>query len=90
MNLNHLRAQVEILRMVKQKKAELKELEEMARSAVEAALGDEEWGEVDGEPAIHWSSFKRNALNQKAIQENEPDIAALYTTTSVVRRFEIL
>lgn len=88
--LDHLRAQVEILRWVKQKRAELKELEDGARAAVEAELGDTELGTLDGEPAIRWSSSKRTILDQKAIKEFEPEIAANYMTTSVVKRFEVL
>lgn len=89
-NLDHLRGDIEILRYVKQKESELKELKEKSRAAIEAELGDAEWGNLDGEPAIHWSSFKRTILDQKAIKEHEPEIVALYMKTNIVRKMEIL
>lgn len=88
-DLDGLRAQVEILRIVKEKKAELKELEETARAAVEAELGDAEWGTLDGEPAVHLSTYKRTSFDLKAFKKVLPGVAEEYMTTTVVNRFEV-
>lgn len=89
-DLNSVRAAVEILRWAKLRKAEIKELEENARATVESALGDAELGLVDGVPAIKWKSSKRTALDQKALKEHCPDIVAEFMKTTEVRRFEII
>ena len=89
-NLNHLRAQVEILRWAKARKAEIADVEAQARAAVEAALGEfGEEGTVDDEVAVTWKTGKRRALDQKALKENEPEIAEQYMKTTETRRFEI-
>ena len=56
---------------------------------VEAALGDNDAGTVDGELAVTWRRQKRKALNQKALKEHEPEIAESYYETTEVRRFEV-
>jgi predicted phage-related endonuclease len=89
-DLESVRAQVEILKYCKTRKAELKELEENARGAVEEAMGDAEHGLLDGAEAISWSSYKRRSLNQKALREERPEIVEEYTQTGVVRKFEIV
>jgi predicted phage-related endonuclease len=89
-NLNSVRAAVEILHWAKLRKAEIKELEENARATVESALGDAELGTVDGVPAIKWGSYKRTALDQKALKQARPEIVAEFQKTTEVRRFEIL
>ena len=88
-DLSHLRAQVEILRAIKSKKAELKELEEHARSAVESALGDADIGIIDGEPVVTWKFHKRTALDQRVLKASFKDVYDVCLRTSEVRRFEI-
>ena len=88
-NLNDLRAQVEILRWVKAREKELADMKATARDAVEAALGDNEAGTIDGERAVTWRTQKVRRLNQKALKEHEPEIAENYTEVNEQRRFEI-
>ena len=89
-DLESVRAQIAVLVHCKQKKAELKDLEERARAAVEDAMGEDEHGSLDGEPVIHWGRLKRRTLNQKALRDKEPEIVEEYTETTEVRRFEVL
>lgn len=88
-NLESVRASVEILRMVKRKQADLKELEAEHRGAVEEALGDNDEGELDGEVVVKWTRFKSRSLNQKALKEANPDLVENYYELSEKRRFEV-
>jgi predicted phage-related endonuclease len=87
MNIDSVRAHVEILRFVATKKAELKEMEEASRAAIEEALGDNEVGELDGAPAVNWTRVTSRRLDQKALKAEHPDIVAEYTRPSESRRF---
>jgi predicted phage-related endonuclease len=88
--IDHVRAHVDILRACKRKQSELNEMVERSRAAVEEALGENEFGTVDGEPAIRWGHQKVNRLNQKALKAERPEIVAEYTEASEQRRFEVL
>lgn len=88
-NLDELRAQVEILRWAKERKAEIAEVEKTARAAVEEALGDNDAGTVDGFLVISWKAHKRTALDQKLLKSLYPDVDAECRTTTEVRRFEV-
>jgi predicted phage-related endonuclease len=89
-NLDPIRGQIEILRFVKARKAELKELEDRARAAIEAAMGDAEEGTLDGKVAITWKTAKRRSLDQKALARDHPDLVEEYKTVSPYRRFEVV
>lgn len=89
-NLEKLRAQVAILRHCKEKKAELAELEENARAAIEEALGEDTEGTLDGRTVVRWSRQKRTALNQKLLKELHPEAAAECMDTTEVRRFTVV
>ncbi len=89
-NLETLRGQVQILQMCKEKKAQLKELEDTALDAIKALMGEAENGLLDGEPVIRWDHQKRVSLDQKALKADHPDIVASYSTASEVRRFQVL
>jgi predicted phage-related endonuclease len=88
-DISDLRAQVEILRWCKNKRAEIKELEDQAKAAVQATLNDDTVGTVDGDIAVTWKSHKRNALDQKLLQRLYPEAAAECMSTTEVRRFEV-
>lgn len=89
-NLNELRSAVALLRWAKQRKAEIKEIEDRAAEAVKAAMGDAELGTLDDTLAVTWKGYKRTALDQAALKKDHPEIAASYQKTTVVRRFEVL
>lgn len=88
--LDSVKAHIEILRYCKTKQAEIAQMVEMARAAIEEALGDNEIGTVDGSTAVRWTHQKVNRLNQKALKAEHPEIVAEYTEASTQRRFEIL
>ena len=88
-DLGALRAQIAILRHVKEKEAELKELKENARAAIEEAMGDEELGTLDGDVVVRWKRQKRTALSQKLLKEMYPEAFASCQDTIETRRFEI-
>ena len=89
-SLDHIKAHIDILTFVATKEAELKEMKDRSRAAVEEALGTEEIGTVDGEPVVRWKHQKVNRLNQKALKAERPEIVAEYTEASEQRRFELL
>jgi predicted phage-related endonuclease len=89
-NLDPIRGQIEILRFVKARKAELKELEDRARAAVEAAMGDDDEGTLDGTVAITWKTFKRRQLDQAALAKAHPNLVEEFKVPKSVRRFEVL
>jgi predicted phage-related endonuclease len=82
--------QVEILRWVKARQAELKELETAARGAVEEVMGNAEVGTLDDKPVVKWSTYKKRQFDQKALKEHLPELAEEYTDVKEVRRFELL
>jgi len=88
-DISALRGQVEILRWCKTKRAELKELEDNAKAAIQDTLDGDDIGTVDGEPVVTWKSHKRTALDQTALKNEDPETYALYTKTTEVRRFEV-
>lgn len=89
-NLESLRAQIEILRMCKRRKSDLKELEDNARGAVEEAMGEADTGTLDGEVAITWKRHKRRSLDQKALAAAHPETVEEFRTTTEVRKFEVM
>lgn len=90
-DLEDLRPQVELLRWVKERKAELKRIEDDARAQIEAALGDhDDEGSLDDEPVIRWRFHKRSALDQKLLKETFPDVYETCKRTTEVRRFEVV
>ena len=89
-NLETLRGQVQILQMCKEKKAQLKELEEQALDAVKTLMGEAENGLLDGEPVVRWDHQKRVSLDQKALKDAHPELVAEFMVATEVRRFQIL
>lgn len=89
-SLDHIKAHVDILKYAKRKQAELNEMVERSRAAVEEALGENEIGTIDGDPAIRWGHQKVNRLNQKALKNDHPEIVAEYTEATAPRRFEVI
>ena len=88
--LDNLKSHIDILRYVKKKQAELKEIEERSRSIIEEAMRDNEIGTIEGQTAVRWKHIKTNRLNQKALKADRPDLVAQYTEASETRRFEII
>lgn len=89
-NLDDLRAQVELLRFVKTRKVELKEIEDRAREAIQAELRDCDEGTLDGHVVVTWKSHKRHALDQKLLREAYPEVYEGCKRATEVRRFEIV
>lgn len=89
-DLEKLRWAVETLRAVKDRKAELKAAEEVARGAIEQALGDNDEGELDGHTVVTWKYIKRNALDQKFLRETYPELYESCKRVTETRRFEIV
>jgi predicted phage-related endonuclease len=89
-NLDSLRAQVEILRHCKQRKGELKELEDNARGAIEEAMGEADTGTLDGSVAVVWKRHKRRSVDQKALGKAHPEIVEEFRKTTEVRQFEVV
>ncbi len=88
--LDNVRASVEILRFAKARKKELKELEDQARAAIEAEMGNDDEGTLDGEVAITWKTFKRRQLDQAALAKAHPNLVEEFKVPKSVRRFEVV
>lgn len=89
-DIDHVLAQIEILRWAKNRRAEIKDIEDAAKAVVQEALGDNDEGVIDGHVVVTWKSHKRTALDSAALKREQPDTYALYSKTSEVRRFEVL
>lgn len=89
-DLEKLRWAVETLRMLKGRKAELKEAEDRARDALEEALGDNTEGELDGHVVVTWRYFKRNSLDQQFLKQTYPELYETCRRVSEIRRFEVV
>lgn len=89
-DLEELRWAVESLQWLKQRKAELKELEDRARDAIEEAMGANTEGILDGRTVVTWKYSKRVALDQKLLKQSYPDVDAACRTTTEVRRFTVV
>jgi predicted phage-related endonuclease len=89
MDLESVRAQLEILSYVQSQRAMLKDMEESAKAAVQEALGENEIGALDGKIVVTWKHVKSMRLNQKAFREKLPDVHALYSEYTESRRFMV-
>lgn len=89
-DLASVRAQYELLTWVAQRKKELKDLEDAAKSAIQEALGSADTGELDGKPVISWTTYKKRQFDQKALKESHPEVAEAYTKLVEVRTFRML
>jgi hypothetical protein len=89
-DLNDVRGEVEILQWVKSRQAELKELEDKAKAAIQAKMGSATQGMLDNEIVVTWSSSKRTTFDQKAFEAAHPDLYALFKVTNPSRRFEVV
>lgn len=87
--LESVRWAVEALRFVKQRKAELKDVEDQARDAIEQALGDDAEGTLDGHVAVTWKPQKRRALDQKLLKATYPEVAEECMSITETRRFVV-
>jgi predicted phage-related endonuclease len=88
-DLESVRNQVAILRYVKEKQSELKELEDRARTAIEEMMGTADVGMLDDEPAIHWTTFKSRRLNQQYLKTRFPEVFEECREVSESRRFTV-
>jgi predicted phage-related endonuclease len=80
------------LRAYIETKAEIRRLEETAEQArrhIEAALGDNEEGVLDGEIVVRWTHVNSTRVDLAKLRENHPDIAEAFTVSTSSRRFTI-
>lgn len=79
------------LAYLRQVNAQIKELEaarDVARKHIETALGDNEIGLVDGQPAVHWTYVHSSRLDQRKLKEQAPELVEQCTVPTVTRRFD--
>lgn len=89
-DLEPVRAQVEILKWAVAKRKEIAEVEKSARDAVETFLGIGNVGYLAGEPAINWSSYKSNTFDQKAFGADHPELLEQYKSVKEKGKFDVL
>ena len=88
-NLDHLKSQYALLGYCREKRAELNALEANAKSAIQAALGDDDTGTIGGRTAVTWKVIRRNSLNQQLLKNLHPEVFNECVTVSESRRFEV-
>ncbi len=86
-DLDSVRDALDALKVVDAQLRALNETKASLQNDVKAALGDNEVGTLDGTTVVTWTRTKRNALDQKALRAEQPDIVAQYTTATEVRSF---
>lgn len=89
-DLESVRAQVEILKFVKAKQSELKELEKNAIEAIETVLKPGDIGTLDGKPVVNWSEYKSNTFDQAAFAEEYPELLAQFKSLKNKSKFSVL
>lgn len=89
-DLSKVRGHVEVLQYAKREIAKLKELESMARDAIEAELGNDDIGQLDGATVITWVAHKKRQFQQKKLAEAHPELAAEFTELVEQRTFKLV
>ena len=82
---------VDEYKRLKLEAAQIAEQIDIARSHIEAALGDHEIGTVAGQPVVRWSTVESERIDVKKLREVlPPQVLELVTKKSTARRFTIL
>lgn len=89
-DLEPVRAQVEVLKWANGKRKEIAELEKTARAEVEAFLGVGNVGYLDSQPIVNWSTYKSNSFDQKAFGEDHPELLEQYKSVKEKNKFDVL
>ena len=70
---------------------ELQEVADIARSHIEAAMGDCQIGFHHNRPVVKWTTVTTERLNTKMVKEAlTPELLEQFTTTSISRRFSLV
>jgi len=70
---------------------ELQEVADIARSHIEAAMGDCQIGFHHNRPVVRWTTVTTERLNTKMVKEAlTPELLEQFTTTSTSRRFTLV
>ncbi|MDV6309937.1 hypothetical protein [Gordonia amicalis] len=86
-DLDQVRDQIDALKIVEAQIKALTETKTSLQNDIKAVLGDNEVGTLDGDTVFTWTRSKRNALDQKALKAEQPEIVARYMTATEVRSF---
>ena len=70
---------------------ELQEVADIARSHIEAAMGDCQIGFHHNRPVVRWTTVTTERLNTKMVKDSlTPELLEQFTTTSISRRFTLV
>jgi len=82
---------VDRYRQTMQNIKELQEIADIARSHIEAAMGDCQIGFHHNRPVVRWTTITTERLNTKMVKDSlTPELLAQFTTTSTSRRFTLV
>jgi len=82
---------VEEYKRLKLEAAQIAEQVDIARSHIEAALGDHEIGTVAGQPVVRWATVESERIDVKKLREVlPPQVLDVVTKRSLSRRFTVL
>lgn len=82
---------VDEYKRLKLEAAQIAEQIDIARSHIEAALGDHEIGTVAGQPVVRWATVESSRIDVTKLREVlPPQVLELVTKVSVAKRFTIL
>lgn len=89
-NLESVRAQLEIILFTKRKIKELKEVHDAAVEAVKAQMKPGDIGYLDEAPIVNWSSYKTSRFDQSAFGAEHPDLLEQYKAMKEVDKFDVV
>lgn len=89
-DLEEIRQKFELYRWLRERIDEMQQQADEVREEIETFLGDAELAQLDGEPVIRWSRFKTSRVDVKRLRAEAPELAERYTTTTEVRKFELI
>tara|TARA_R110000822_G_scaffold1273_7_gene5795 strand:+ start:3479 stop:3799 length:321 start_codon:yes stop_codon:yes gene_type:complete len=70
---------------------ELQEVLDIARSHIEAAMGECQVGLHHNRPVVRWTTVTTERLDVKRVKESlTPELLASFTATSTTRRFTLI
>lgn len=89
MDLTEQRAFIEVMKACKQRITELENMHDLARAAVEEAMGDDEIGQIDDKTVVTWKKYKTRRLNQQYLKQKFPEVREECMETTESRKMEL-
>lgn len=90
-DITHLASVIETLRAAKAEIAKWKSVQQACEEKIQAALGDDESGSIDGHKVVTWKTSESVRLDVKAIQAALPaEVLTPYLVVGQRRTFKVV